>query len=145
MKNKNIIKAFEAINLTKEQKNLMLENILKKKNKTNTLSFYKILLPLTVMLIILSSNNTTVKDTTTLSLINTRIEKLEFTYKNKCYIEEFINIGNDLKQIGLTTKLENNELYNTKIYKDENNTTILKINNNYITFKEINCFNTKKG
>ena len=144
MKNKNIIKAFEAINSTNVQKELMLENILQKKNKNNFLPFYKILLPLTVILIIFT-NNTTVTENTTPSLINRRMEKLEFTYKNKCYIEENINIGKQLKQLGITTKLENKNLYNTKIYKDENNTTILQINDNYITFIEKKCFNTKKG
>ena len=55
MKNKNIIKAFEAINSTNVQKELMLENILQKKNKNNFLPFYKILLPLTVILIIFTN------------------------------------------------------------------------------------------
>ena len=146
MKNKNIIKSFNAIKPTSVQKDVMLENILCRRKKA-TLS-KKLLVPaLSFALIIMFNINTNDGGNIAPAVISSRMnkDKINFSYNNKCYEESNIGKGNHLKKIGITSKIENEFLINIPVYKDKNNTTILNIGNYYITFEEINCFKNMKG
>ena len=50
----------------------------------------------------------------------------------------------DLKKVGIISLLENSELINVPIYKNHNNNILIKLDNNYITFVERNCFDVKE-
>lgn len=145
MKNKNIIDSFKVITPSTEEKDLMLDNILKRKEK-RTIPFIK-LLPATLFLflIILLNCGNEVK-TTNYNLVTLRQNKLEFVYRNKCYQESNILSNTDnLKRLGIISSIENNNLKNIPLYKNKNDNIIIKLDNYYITFVEINCFKNEKG
>lgn len=146
MKNKNIIESFKAIKPTKDEKYIMLENILSRKKKAT--SFHKLLIPaLSFALIITININANVTENITPAVAAFRLtpERIKFIYNNKCYEEKDIIIGKNLTQIGRITKIENQYLENFKIYKDEFNTVVLDIENYYLTFVETKCFKNMKG
>ena len=145
MKNKNIIDSFKVITPSTEEKDLMLDNILKRKEK-RTIPFIK-LLPATLFLflIILLNCGNEVK-TTNYNLVILRQNKLEFVYRNKCYQESNILSNTDnLKKLGIISSIENDNLKNISLYKNKNDNIIIKLDNYYITFVEINCFKNEKG
>lgn len=146
MKDKNIIKSFKAIKPSSIEKNMMLENILSGKKKTTP--FKNLVVPaLSFALVIMFNVNTNDIENITPNMASFRMnyEKVEFTYNSKCYEETNLEKGNHLRQIGITSKIENSDYINIPIYKDENNTTILNMGNYYLTFKEIDCFKNMKG
>lgn len=145
MKNKKMIESFNMIAPSVKEKEMMLDNILNNKEK-RTIPFINQLLPVALsflFVILLNLHETTeVK----LATLKTGSEKLEFTYKGKCYQESNILSNTDnLEKEGILTIIENHELYNVSVYKNKNNNTILKIRDYYVTFVEVNCLKEKKG
>lgn len=138
MKNKNIIKSFKAIEPTKEEKKLMLENILQRKKKI--LPFYKILTPaLTFGLIItiIYYPNFTKQET----LINSRnIENLESQNnceKENCLMKKIRNIENENKTSQNINTRYNHPYINNKLSQN--------FNSYCSSIYTIRCFKNTKG
>lgn len=145
MKSKKLIKDFKIISPSTKEKEIMLDNILN--NNKKAIPFKKMLpVALSLMLIfVLNINSKVTNKNYETASFRINISKLSFVYKNKCYQESnIISNTDDLKKVGIISLLENSELINVPIYKNHNNNILIKLDNNYITFVERNCFDVKE-
>ena len=145
MKNKKLINYFKIISPSTKEKEIMLDNILN--NNKKAIPFKKMLpVALSLMLIfVLNINSKVINKNYETASFRINISKLSFVYKSKCYQESnIISNTDDLKKVGIISLLENSELINVPIYKNHNNNILIKLDNNYITFVERNCFDVKE-
>jgi hypothetical protein len=140
MKNNKIIKSLDKIAPTKDEKSIMLKNILNSNNKRklNYLYFVRFSTCLVIMLILVGTNPFNLKD---IDKNNSRVMRNTFTinnfcYDNKCYIATDYKIGrHDLGKYLFTIKDKNSQLNGKNVYQYKDGSLAIDTGNSYQIYK----------
>lgn len=141
MKNKELINSFNLITPSKEEKEKMLDNVLKN-SEMKAIPFNKFLsiTLLIILVLVLNTSNKLKEEKNNMKIVKASIERLNFIFNGKCYQEsDIVSDNNNLVKLGITSRIENDKLQNIAIYRNNNNNIFLEINDYYIMFEENNC------
>lgn len=136
MKDKKLIKSLNKITPTKEEKSIMLENILENKNSKRFNYKYLIRFStcLIIMLVLVSVNpsNLSEGNKKEYPVIRTTFSMNNFCYEDECYVEtDKIISRHEIGNYLFTINDSHNQLNGTDVYQYKDNKLIVDTGNNY--------------